>query len=70
MEIFRTFLKEFKAMPLKDESGKMVRRRSPIRLTTVIRPQTERETQKTTAAIRLLLSELIRQQLRAAKGEV
>lgn len=70
MEIFLIFLKEFKAMPLKEEGGKTVRRRSPIHLTTVIRPQTERETEKTIAAIRLLLSEVIRQQLRAAKGEV
>ena len=54
-------------MSLKEESGKMVRRRSPIRLTTAKRPQTEQEIRKTQAAIRLLLNEFVRQQLRAAQ---
>ncbi|HRK29787.1 MAG TPA: hypothetical protein PLD59_01810 [Tepidisphaeraceae bacterium] len=49
-------------MPLKEESGKTVRRRSPIHLTTVARPQTDEEIRKTQTALQLLLTEIVRQQ--------
>lgn len=61
LKIFLIFLKEFPMVFRKEESGKTVRHRMPIRLTMAKRPQTDEEIRKTQAALTLLLTEMVRQ---------